>query len=289
MKEKHASPELIRHYLLGDLDEDERDKIEAQLLTDEGMLAALSDAQDELIDDYASDVLSDRERGLFDTNFVLTPERLHKLRLSTVLAKYTEVNFSQTQSMQASAPLNLRQRFFAFVQRRRLAVAISFGFVLLITGYLGWKVYERYDLEKKAAELRIKQETVEKDLAKLNSQDLSARQSSMSVLSLRPLLRGSKDVNRVAISAGSEILQLKLEMYENEFSVYQAVIETDEGIGLYSINNLKAQTNDGRKVVVLYLPSHLLQSGSYQIHLRGISAQQQTSDIGAYPFQVVHE
>lgn len=284
--ERHGSPERIRRYLLGDLDEEEREQIEAQLLADEGMLGAISSLQDELIDDYALDVLSDRDRSLFDLNFVLSPERLHKLRCSTALATYTEANFGKTTSMQASAPLNPQPGFSAFLGRHRLAVAISFGVLLLTIGYFGWKAYERYQLQKRLTELQVKQQQVEQYLANLNAQDLSARRSSMSTLRLRPLLRGSNDMNRVAISAATEILQLNLEVYENEFLVYQAMIETDEGNGLYSINNLRAQTDDGRKVVVLYLPSHLLPSGSYQIHLRGTSAQQQTSDIGDYPFQL---
>lgn len=285
--ERPGSPELIKRYLLGDLDEAEREKIEAQLLRDEGMLAAISEVQDELLDDYALDVLSDRDRSLFDMNFVLSPERLHKLRFSTALAKYTEVNFSKTSSMQASAPLTPRHGFFVFLERNRLAVAVSFGIVLLAIGFFGWKAYQGYQLEKRATELLIRQKQIEEDLAKLNAQDLSTRQSSMAFLTLRPLLRGSKEANRAAISANTEILQLKLETYENEFAVYQAVIETYEGIGRYSINNLNAQIDDGRKLVVLYVPLYLLPSGSYQIHLRGISAQQQTVDIGVYPFQVV--
>ena len=285
MMETSGGPELIRRYLLGDLDEDEREQIEAQLLADEGMLVALSSVQDELIDDYALDVLSDRDRSLFDLNFVLSPERLHKLRCSTALATYTEANFGKTTStMQASAPLRPQPGFFAFLERHRLAAAISSGVLLLTVGYFAWRAYER---NTRLTELQVKQQQVEQYLANLNAQDLSTRQSSMSFLSLRPLLRGSKDVNKVVLSAGTEILQLKLETYENEFSVYQAVIETDEGNGLYSIKNLKAQTDDTRKVVILYLPSHLLPTGSYQIRLRGTSAKQPTSDIGEYPFQVV--
>jgi hypothetical protein len=100
MMEEYGSPDLIRRYLLGDLEEDQREKIEAALLTDQKLHDVLSDVSDEIIDDYAFNTLSDRDRQLFDGNFSLNPERLHKLRISTALAQYTQANLGTTSSFQ---------------------------------------------------------------------------------------------------------------------------------------------------------------------------------------------
>jgi hypothetical protein len=284
--QERENPELIRLYLLGDLDEERQEKIEERLLSDEELQAELSDSQDELIDDYALGRLSDRERTLFETNFLLSPERLHKLRLARALVRYAEANVTKFPSMQASAPNTPRQRLFHFLQTRKLAVAISSTIILLTIGYIGWSVYQHKQLKDQLAKLRSQQLKVEQELARMNTGELSPQRASMVAVTLRPLLRDSGQVSRAVITEGTEILQLRLETDENRFTLYRAVIETDEGVGLYTINDVKAKTDNGRKVVVLNLPSRLLPAGSYQIHLSGITTQKQPEDIGKYPFQV---
>lgn len=285
--ERHGSPESLRRYLLGDLEEDQREKIEAELLTDQKLFDAISEVRDEIIDDYAFDELCERDRKLFDTNFALNPERLHKLRLATALARYTDANRGKVSAMHASAPLSLTQRFLELLERRRLAAAITFAIVLLAIGYGGWRAYDRYELKRQVEEVRTRRLQVEQYLAKLNTQDLSARSSSMSFLTLRPLLRESNVINKARISVGIELLQLTLEANESNFQVYRAEIETSEGIPLYSVENLKPQLHNGTTVVILHLPSKLLPAGTYEIHLQGISADQHTLDIGRYPFQIL--
>jgi len=287
MMEEYGSRDLLRRYLLGDLEEDQREKIEAGLLTDEKLFDAIADVRDEMIDDYSFDILPERDRKLFDTNFVLNPERLHKLRVSTALAHYRDANLAPVSSMQASAPLSLIQRIFAGRKRWRLATALVSSLVLLAIGYGGWRAYEHYQLKQRVEELRVKQLQVEQYLAKLNGQDLSAHSDSMLSLTLRPLLRESKATNKVRISARTEILELRLEAKESNFPVYRADIEDSDGVRLYSVENLRWRQDNGAIVVFLRLPSQLLSPATYQIHLQGISAQQQTVDIGRYPFQIV--
>jgi hypothetical protein len=159
--------------------------------------------------------------------------------------------------------------------------------LLLTIGYGGWRVYELYQLRKRVEEVRAKQLQVEQSLAKLNTQDLSARSNSMLSLTLHPLLRDASATNKARISAGTELLELRLEANESNFPVYRADIEDSEGVQLYSVESLKAHKDNGVIVVSLHLPSQLLSAGTYQIHLQGISAQQQTIDIGRYPFQIV--
>jgi len=90
---------LFRRYLLDDVTAQERRLIEGKLLSvDQSTASVDSDeldfvdrlllAEDELIDDYACGVLSERERGLFDANFQLHPERRQKLLIAEQIAGY---------------------------------------------------------------------------------------------------------------------------------------------------------------------------------------------------------
>jgi type II secretory pathway component PulM len=289
MMQKREEHELIRRYLLGDLHEKQQDEIEEQLLTDEELQAQLLEAEDNLIDDYVSGALPEGEGKLFKRNFLLTPERLHKLRLSQALLNYAEVNVAKTQVVaEGLVSTTFWQKPWQFVQRYRLALAISATIILLLVGYGVWSTYRQWQAETYLAELRSQRAKVERDLAKLNAGQPAEPQGSIKTLDLNQLLIRDTGENRLAvITQGINILQLRLQLDEDKFSAYQAVVETDEGSGLYSVNNLMVKSIDGNKVIFLNLPGRLLPTGNYQIHVSGIIAGKEPVDIGIYPFQVV--
>jgi hypothetical protein len=287
MMQKGENPELIRRYLLGDLHEEQREEIELRLLTDEELQTLLSEAQDDLIDDYVLGILSERERSLFQNNFLLTPERLHKLRLSQALAKYTGMNAADSQASQtAVVPAAPWQKPLRFLQQQRFALAIAVIIIAVMIGYAGWSIYRHRQLETRVAELRKQRVRVEQELKNLNVGQLSDQQS-MITLPLNQLVRDAGDKRLAVITGGINILQLRLELDEDKFSVYRAVIETGEGTEIYTVDELKAKSEGDAQVILLNLPSRLLPTGDYQVHLIGITTGNGSVDSGLYPFQVV--
>lgn len=285
--QKGENPELIRRYLLGDLHEEQREEIELRLLTDEELQTLLSEAQDDLIDDYVLGILSERERSLFQNNFLLTPERLHKLRLSQALAKYTGMNAADSQASQtAVVPAAPWQKPLRFLQQQRFALAIAVIIIAVMIGYAGWSIYRHRQLETRVAELRKQRVRVEQELKNLNVGQLSDQQS-MITLPLNQLVRDAGDKRLAVITGGINILQLRLELDEDKFSVYRAVIETGEGTEIYTVDELKAKSEGDAQVILLNLPSRLLPTGDYQVHLIGITTGNGSVDSGLYPFQVV--
>ena len=85
MEQPAINERLVRRYLLGELPEDERERLEIGLLTDDGIyekLTALEDeVEDELIDQYLDGDLTEPEREKFQTVFLRAPERAYKLKL----------------------------------------------------------------------------------------------------------------------------------------------------------------------------------------------------------------
>lgn len=285
--QKRQEQELIKRYLLGDLDEERLEQIEERLLTDVELQDTLSGAQDHLIDEYVFDLLTENERGLFKRNFLLTPERLHKLRLSQALSKYTEADAADARAVRTSRPDASWQKPFYFLQRHKLAAALSSVVVLLTVSYGGWSVYQRWQLKERLLKLRAQQLEVQQELAKLNMGQAPELPAAVAVLPLRHLLvRDAGENRRAVITSGINVLQLRLELNEDNFPSYRAVIETDDGTGMYTVNNLKAQSAGGNKAVSLNLPSRLLPTGDYQVHLSG-TAEKESVDVGVYTFQVV--
>jgi anti-sigma factor RsiW len=78
----------LREYLLGDLTEEARRRVEQRLLTEPDFLEELLAGEEELIDEYVGDELSVDERLKFEQHFLCTTERRQQLRFARALSRY---------------------------------------------------------------------------------------------------------------------------------------------------------------------------------------------------------
>ena len=113
---------LLRRYLLDDLTAEERRLVEDKLLggdpgdapsptaseEEPDFVDRLLMAEDELIDDYACDALSPREREFFEAGFLSTAERRQKLELARELVGYVAANGETVATIQ---PQRIADRF----------------------------------------------------------------------------------------------------------------------------------------------------------------------------------
>ncbi len=89
---KAEDEKLIRRYLLGELTEDERRRLESQVFDDEEFAARLPEymslLEDELIEDYLKGALSSLEKKHFEEHFLRTSQRREKLSFVESLSNY---------------------------------------------------------------------------------------------------------------------------------------------------------------------------------------------------------
>jgi hypothetical protein len=78
---------LIVNYLLGRLPDAELENFEARYLADENLFEELQEVEDELIDDYASGVLSAEQRKWFEQYFLTSAERWEKLKFARAISE----------------------------------------------------------------------------------------------------------------------------------------------------------------------------------------------------------
>lgn len=78
----------LREYLLGDLTEEARRRVEQRLLTEPDFLGELIAGEEELVDEYVGDELSDDERLKFERHFLCTKERRQQLSFARALRRY---------------------------------------------------------------------------------------------------------------------------------------------------------------------------------------------------------
>jgi hypothetical protein len=78
---------MIREYLLGQLSDEEQQRIEERLIADKDFFEQVMIEETELIDDYLAGALVERES--FINHFLSTPQQLQKVRTAAALREYT--------------------------------------------------------------------------------------------------------------------------------------------------------------------------------------------------------
>jgi CHAT domain-containing protein len=88
MAQEPNNQEAIRKYLLGELDEPQRQAFEERLISDETVLEELEIVEDELIDAYLNDELKMEDKVQFVSFFLSSPERRDQLRFGRAFRGY---------------------------------------------------------------------------------------------------------------------------------------------------------------------------------------------------------
>lgn len=100
----------LRQYLLGDLTEEARRRVEQRLMTEPDFLEELLAGEEELVDEYVGDELSGDERLKFEQHFLCTTERRQQLSFARALSRYVSESGAKevvVREETASAPATL--------------------------------------------------------------------------------------------------------------------------------------------------------------------------------------
>ena len=77
---------VLRQFLLGEVaGEEERERVEQRLMTDDNYFDEFELVKEEVIDEYAEGQMSSEDRTRFETNFLTTPDRQVSLQLANTL------------------------------------------------------------------------------------------------------------------------------------------------------------------------------------------------------------
>jgi hypothetical protein len=289
---------LIRRYLLGDLDEGQRQRFEERFLTDYRFRKRVLLVEDELFDDYVLGALSSDERQKFDERLLATPEQVKKLETVRMFKDYVmrkgavgNVSYSSLRRpsfVRRWLNILLYKRSLIYLPATVVALIILIGLIALI-------VVQRRS--KPAQYAQSARGAIEEQLAYLNDPQNIGNEppnqraplpSSILNVTLAPILiRGEKQTSAVTIPPDKEIVQFRLVLMEGEHQSFDAVMQTLESSTLFTVHRLQAVTEDGGKVVVLKIPVRLLPDGDYLLKLRSTSRDGQVNDIAEYYFRVL--
>src|SRR5215471_18419867 len=140
--------DLIRRYILRELAEEEQQRIEERLMTDDAFFERLKIAEDELVDEYLGGELPHGERERFELSFLTTPEGRQQISFNTAFNRYVSEAAASRRPQPAPAPSPRRGTFasmLAFLSGHggfatgALAAACL---LLIVSGVLGVRLWQ---------------------------------------------------------------------------------------------------------------------------------------------------
>ncbi|HEX2253677.1 MAG TPA: hypothetical protein VHQ65_10460 [Thermoanaerobaculia bacterium] len=184
-----------RRYLLGRLDDRERDRFEAGLLADDDAYEAVLAAEDELIEEYARGDLDRRDHAEFAARHLGREGMGERIAFARVLAE-------EARHAARNAPRPAR-RVFGWLPRPALRLAAASAFVVLValTGWLGWRAAQ---LEERVETMQAEQaaaEAQEAEIAALERQLAEARRAAAD--------SGGEDAEEPAAGTVSELAAVR--------------------------------------------------------------------------------
>ncbi|HEV3317200.1 MAG TPA: hypothetical protein VG488_09540 [Candidatus Angelobacter sp.] len=304
---------LLRRYLLGEVNSDERPIIEQRLLTDQRYFLDLLRVEEELTDEYARGELAPQEEQEFTHYFLNNPERRENVEFARSLNKYLLAQTVPEQALdsrrhQHPAPL-------WFPRWWRVAEIGALCAVLLLGGISAWLYRETIhlkeqlhaqrsaseqrerDLREQAGLLATQSGRLEQEMAKLKEQakppgpgGRHADGSEMVSVVLMPgIIRNAHQTAIANLSPTTRRVRLELELTEGSYSSYRAELQTVEGEVVWSRNGLRASdAGEGNRVVVV-LPATLIRRSDYLIMLNGTTLSGPSEKAGTYYFKIVRK
>lgn len=235
-----------RSYLLGDGDEDHIQAFEIRLLAEPELGAALAEAEEQLIDDYVRNVLSERERTLLLRNF-LTPARQREIGLSQLLAQESAAAREQSVAPLRKASPKIWQSTAAIVG------GLAGALIVVVRDLAG-----RVRIDERGRILRLEEALRLASLSEgmLVTVDSSVRAPEPTVLQL-PV-----DVRTIRLAFG---------VPEGLHAAYHVSIIANDAAGYREVwsADVPATIADGRARAIVTVPREALTAGQYIVQVTG--------------------
>lgn len=308
MKREMVDEKQICRYLLGDLKEEEQQQLEKQLMTQNDLFARLQILEDELIDEYVEDTLSPQDREGFEKRFLSNPERRQKLSFAEALRGYVAGMHEGQQAPSFWQSLLVALRPQSLVLRYGLPMAllgvVAYGLWMggtirrlhsevaqIRTQQGAWQAREQ-QLHQQLEQQRQRNQELKQQLTAAQAQHKTSVSPSpvLAAFALMPgLVRDSGTTNRVVISSGTSLAALRLELADNRYQNYRAVLQDSEGSEIWTLNKAKPERTGTDQVVVLTLPVNILPRGDYSLKLSGVNNTGAYDPLGNYYFRVLRK
>jgi hypothetical protein len=313
----NSREQTIQRYLLGELTESEQAALEQEYFNNRQLFEQIVEVENELVDKYARGLLSPDMRVRFKDYYLEHAQRRERARFAEAL----QAKLDQAKEVEAEASTPTEtwlERLSALLRGPRLAWAFSIA-VLLFAVLAGWFLIEtrrlrqelaRTESERVAREGReralqqqvtneqLRAEELSQELERLRMQQVAAspspspvdkRASTFATLILT--IGGTRGADAgppavLQIPAGTERVRLQLNLRENNYARYQAVLQSAGGNTVFTSRQLTAPNKKSGANLSLIIPAQRFTNGDYILTLRGVSKTGEVEDVSKSLFRV---
>lgn len=277
MKEETGGEAVLREFLLGGLDDEQRVRIEDQFLTDSQTRERILAAEQDLIEDYLEDSLTTADRERFISLYARTSEQRRKLRITKSIKDWAITEAALPQMTPAGVSSWDRLRDWLRLKPAMVPIAVAILIALVIAAvWLNRRVDQRNSVS-----------AIEQELAQLNSPSSLREVRPQVVLDLSPVTpRSNEQPKEIPLRDDVETVELVLPWAKESYAKYQAQLSRVSGEdGSYKIPNLQPRDAGA---IRLRLSTRILRRGHYKVELSGIAADGSVGSSEEYTFVVTN-
>jgi len=122
----------IRHYLLGNLSDDEQEKIEERLMVEDDLFQELEISKGELIEEYRAGELTQNEHRWFEQHFLASPEGRQRHAFANAIECLESLDRAPVHAKPAPQRVTFQEKLQAFFRNPRFATATLAGVAVIV-------------------------------------------------------------------------------------------------------------------------------------------------------------
>jgi hypothetical protein len=283
MRQNPTDDELLRSYLLGDLAEEETDRLERRLLAEDELFELSEAVEADLLAACARGELAPMERERVLRRLASSPRGRERLALARSLSTLAG-------SPAAAAPVVPFPRRAPASSRPVLRwAALAAG--LLAAAGLSWYAMEQPHATRTEPATRVAQERRSAPATVPQGAPTPAPEPVKAVFQLAlTSLRGSEAREKLRVHPGAGVVELQIAVEGMEdLKSFHLSVRNRSGATLWDESALEPKTLDGVRALVVDLPVDRLPAGTYEIQAQGLAPGGEPEDLSPLEIEVVRE
>jgi hypothetical protein len=268
---------LLVRYLVGDLAEDQKARVEEEAFTSDEAFGRLCELEESLASRYLRGELTGEIRAKFEQAYRVSPRR-ERLLFTAALQRA----FPAPVAAEPASPPAWRR--WLTIEPLPLRFALAAATITLALG-LGWALREAND-----ARLALDNARGGAAIERPEAGAAPRREPVVAAFILSPgLTRGGGREPDLAVPPDADTIRLRLDLESGlTYRSYRAELRTAAGTTAWSGDRLDAAATDVGQAVTVALPAASLAGGDYELILSGLRDDGRFEEAASYHFGITH-
>jgi hypothetical protein len=257
MKDIERERLLIRQYLLGELDQNDQEKLEQRVITNPDYKEEVLITEEELLEEFVNGTLPVRELESFNRMYS-SPAQQRKVKIAQALNRHASEHSPVVQPM--AQHKRAKSLFELFSTKNRFHQLSLAALIIVVIGsaiLAYWLIAHQKNPDYEAL-LRLNQ---------FGSELLKPDSSLVAVPLPSLLFRGTGEPRNISITKQTRTVQLWLPDPSGGAYSFRAILKRSDGSEVFTLEDLRARQVDQKSWLVLQIPAEMLTPQGYQLEI----------------------